>query len=467
MKDSIQNYLKELDKTPLLSHKEEVELATALEKNEYDIFEKCLIFKCFRDSILTQKSKLDDPEFIYRFSKKIKNLEETNTVIFKRVKKIIQAIYDKLEGVEVDLPIILALFQKVRLTNSMLYTFLHPIKLRYKNIKEIEKEIEKGYKKLGTDKATYPEFILKSLDPLNRRKFAEDLDLPLARFIKLLTNQEILFRNLKIIGDSKEIEEVKEIIELIRLKDIAIKKERDKLIVSNLRLVVFRAKIYLRMDLDIEDLIQYGNLGLLKAIEKYEVHRGFKFSTFATWWIDQSIRRNIANHTTLIRIPIHIQDLVSKVNKTIKVFTEEEGREPILEEIITLSELTKDQVLTVIGLVKQPYSLDTEMKIKNETSVQLKDMVADTNESTQPFIQTYKAELNERICNILSTLTPTQEKIIRLRYGIGEPYEHTLEEIGNRFTLTKNRIRDILEDKVVKLSKKTNMKKLKEDLGDQ
>lgn len=285
----------------------------------------------------------------------------------------------------------------------------------------------------------------------------EDLDLSVPEGIAIDDPVRMYLKEIGKVPLLTSEEEI-ELATRIEQGDVAAKK---KLAEANLRLVVSIAKRYVGRGMLFLDLIQEGNLGLIKAVEKFDFRKGFKFSTYATWWIRQAITRAIADQARTIRIPVHMVETINKLIRVSRQLLQELGREPLPEEVAKIMEIPVDKVREIMKIAQEPVSLETP--IGEEEDSHLGDFIPD-DEAPAPAEAAAFTMLKEQLINVLDTLTPREEKVLRLRFGLDDGRARTLEEVGKEFNVTRERIRQIEAKALRKLRHPSRSKKLKDYL---
>ena len=294
---------------------------------------------------------------------------------------------------------------------------------------------------------SYDEMASKDNDLLNQLEKEVSMDDPVKVYLKDIGKYALL-----------STEEETELAEKMIQGDETAKKRLSE---ANLRLVVSIAKRYVGRGMHLLDLIQEGNLGLMKAVEKFDYTKGFKFSTYATWWIRQAITRAIADQARTIRIPVHMVETINKLIKVSRQLLQDLGREPTPEEIAEAMGITVEKVVEIQTIAQDPVSLETPISDDEESNL---GMFIEDGKSASPSDVVAFAMLKKQLISILDTLTPREEKVLRLRYGIDDGKPRTLEEVGKEFNVTRERIRQIEAKALRKLRHPTRSKKLKEYL---
>jgi len=317
-----------------------------------------------------------------------------------------------------------------------------------KILDESMREIEAADRKIGRHGS------LKDLKKLITEKRKKDINpLKLSELAK-----EVQARYKKIEAEiGVKIDELKEKWDRIIMARALVMEAKNELITRNLRLVVNIAKNYVGRGLPLLDLIQEGNIGLMKAVDKFKYEKGFKFSTYATWWIRQAITRALIDQTKTIRVPVHMMEFYNRVTKASRELTQALGREPSNEEIAKKLGVPTRKVEEVFRAIQDPIALQTPV---GDEDTELEDFIGDKN-SPSPYSDAERSETSDQILMILKTLTPKEEKVIRMRFGIGVDRDHTLEEVGRHLSITRERVRQIEAKALRKLKHPSRLRALK------
>ena len=278
---------------------------------------------------------------------------------------------------------------------------------------------------------------------------------------KIIANQKKLAKLEK--SSHINIQEIKDINRQLNMGRIRADRAKKEMVEANLRLVISIAKKYTNRGLQFLDLIQEGNIGLMKAVDKFEYRRGYKFSTYATWWIRQAITRSIADQARTIRIPVHMIETINKLNRIQRQMIQEKGREPSVEELSEKMEMPISRIRKVLKISREPISMETP--IGDDDDSYLGDFIEDTT-IDQPDGAATKTGLKESTVSILESLTPREAKVLRMRFGIHMNTDHTLEEVGKQFDVTRERIRQIEAKALRKLRHPSRSEKLKSFMND-
>lgn len=467
--DITQLYLSKLNKCKILEKSEEAQLGILIEENEDKLITTCLKSPAFRQTLLSLKDQVtSSDDHLIKYSKKLSDESSKDDVQVVR-SEFLEAI-SLVEGSDFSEEVASKVVQGLKLTSSTLHSLLQPLKQQYREIKENEAVINRilNFFEAKTVDRLESMLSLFESDPVYRKNLMLNLYTNESRILNMISQYRELVKYDKALPVSKE--EILAAGDEIEVIQNEVEKHRNRLIEGNLRLVVSRAKKFLNKGLELDDLIQEGNIGLIKAVDKYESAKGVKVSTYATWWIDQAIRRAISNKSQTVRIPIHIQDLVQKITKAQVDLGHKLGHQPSMMEIAEhLTPPNKNgqrdyvkvnEKLAEIEELMQTAQFEVGMDDEVSSGVSYNDIIADTNQESL-FSSTSRSMLRDTIRECLSELTPRNQKIVRLRFGIGEVSDHTLEEIGAQMGITKNGIRQIELKALAKFKKNKRMEEFR------